>query len=245
MSEQNIAARDMAIVARKLGKSYGVSWAVRGVDLDVAPGESVALFGANGAGKSTLVRLLATLTPPSVGALLILGQDATRPGPALRGGIGVLGHQSYLYGELTAIENLELYARLYGVAEASKRVQIALESVGLAGAAHKRVREFSRGMGQRLGLARANLHSPAVLLLDEPDSGLDADGVLMLERILAEGRSRGQATVLATHGIELGLRLCGRAIVLAKGKIAYSAPTAAHGVDEWHRLYYDVSSHRL
>lgn len=245
MSRASITALGMAIEARKLGKSYGANWAVHGVDLDVAPGEAVALFGANATGKSTLVRLLAGLTPPSAGTIRLMGHDIARPARAVRQATGILGHQSYLYAELTATENLELYARLYGLDMIRDRVTAALEAVGLTQASTKRVRELSRGMQQRLALARATLHSPAVLLLDEPDSGLDAGGTLLLERIVVEGRERGQAVVLATHQIGLGLRVCARALILARGKIAYDAPVTAHQVDEWHTLYHEISTRGL
>ena len=199
----------IAIRARGLGKSYGTQWALRGIDLDVEAGESVALFGGNGAGKSTLLRLLATLTSPSIGSLQLLGVDVARGAHLVRGAIGVVGDKSYLYSELTAAENLELYASLYRVEWNAERTKRALAAVGLSVAASKRVRDFSRGMQQRLALARAALHRPAVLLLDEPDSGLDAGGIACLQQLLLAERKSWQTVVLATHNLELGLGLAG------------------------------------
>lgn len=227
----------IAIRACGLGKSYGMQWALRGVDLEVEEGEAVALFGSNGAGKSTLLRLLATLTPPSIGILQVLGVDTARGAALVRGSIGVVNEKSYLYSELTAAENLELYASLYSVKWSAEHTGRALGAVGLSGVASKRVREFSRGMLQRLALARATLHEPALLLLDEPDSGLDTGGIACLQQLIAAGRERGQAVVLATHNLELGLDLCGRAIVLERGRAVYSAPTGSHSLAEWRELY--------
>lgn len=237
---------EVSIEARGLGKSYGQNWALRGVDLAVAPGEAVAVFGGNGAGKSTLLRLLATLTSPSLGTLLIMGRDTARHARAVRPSLGVLMHQTYLYGELTAAENLALYARLYGlggvsgiraVGDKNGPLRDALSAVGLLAVADRRVRELSRGMQQRLALARATVHRPALLLLDEPDAGLDAEGRAYLAQIIAAGREWGQATVLATHQMELGLAVCGRALILSRGKVALSAPVEAYSVEEWRAHY--------
>lgn len=227
----------LAVQARGLGKSYGTEWALRGVDLDVGAGEAVAIFGANGAGKSTLLRLLATLTAPSLGSLHIAGLDVTRQARLVRKAIGVVGDKSYLYSDLTAAENLQLYATLYSVQWDAGRSEHALSEVGLGHVAQKRVRDFSRGMQQRLALARATLHEPAVLLLDEPDTGLDAAGIDCLRGLLARGRERSQAVVFATHHLELGLALCERAVILERGRAAYSAPTGAHSPARWHDLY--------
>ena len=230
------------VVARNLGKSYGIAWALRGVDLVVEGGEAVAVFGANGAGKSTLLRLLATVTPPTFGTLQIYGCDAVRHRERARRMIGVLGHQSYLYSGLTAAENLALYARLYGVADAPTRVWEALSEVGLEGAGDRRVGELSRGMHQRLALARATLHRPPLLLLDEPDGGLDADGLDGLQRLLARRLEGGQSVVMATHRLEVGLALCHRVVILSRGKAVHFAPSGAHSLEQWRALCRGVSA---
>ncbi|MGI8586311.1 MAG: ABC transporter ATP-binding protein [Chloroflexia bacterium] len=224
-----------AIHAQSLGKSYGVAWALRSVTLEVAAGEVVAVFGPNGAGKSTLIRLLATLSAPSSGKLHLLGHDAVRSPQSVRPALGVLGQQSYLYADLTVSENLLLYARLYRLPAAAGRVRQALEAVGLSGAENRRVRECSRGMQQRLALARATIHRPAVLLLDEPDSGLDLDGQGCLALLLAAGRDGGQAVVLTTHNLELGLALGERGLVLERGRLVFDAP--ASSPEEWRAGY--------
>lgn len=245
MSTDSPPLSRVALRAERLGKSYGAAWALRDVSLEVEAGESVALFGANGAGKSTLIRLLATLTPPTVGSLQILGHDGTRQAQAVRAAMGLLSHQSYLYAELTAAENLSLYARLYDVPDIEGRVADALEAVGLPTVAGKKVRELSRGMQQRLALARATIHRPALLLLDEPDSGLDEVGSRCLAQLVADGAEWGQTVVMSTHRLELGLSVCRRAVILARGKIAYAAPVDRHSVEEWRGIYSEVNAGHL
>ena len=233
-------AKVPAVEAQGLGKSYGAQWALRDVSLEVTPSESVTLFGANGAGKSTLIKLLATVAAPSRGTLRLFGYNAADHARAVRAAIGVMTHESYLYSELTPLENLRLYADLYGLEDGERRVHDALASVGLEGVGNKRVRELSRGMQQRLSLARATVHAPALLLLDEPDQGLDETGSQYLARALESGRERGQAVVLSTHRLELGLSLCARVLILDRGRVAYSAATSAHTVEEWRSLYASI-----
>ncbi len=239
----NVAARQahpVALRAEGLSKLYGSAWALRNVSLSVAAGETVAVFGANGTGKSTLIRLLATLITPTAGTLQVVGYDTTRYTRLVRRALGVLAHQSYLYQDLTAAENLRLYAKLYGLNDIEKQVVGVLKMVGLAASAEKRVRELSRGMQQRLALARSVIHLPAVWLLDEPDSGLDANGVQCLKKLLDAGRDQGQTVVLTTHQLELGLALSHRALVLARGSIYHSALTGDHSVEEWRSIVGDA-----
>ena len=230
------------IQADNLGKSYGVTWALRGVRLEVGAGEAVAVFGANGAGKSTLLRLLATLSSPSCGTLQLMGRDAGQHPQLVRAALGVLVQQSYLYAELTAAENLALYADLYGVTDGPQRVREVLADIGLSQVATRRVRTLSRGMQQRLALARAMIHRPALLLLDEPDSGLDAAGQRYLAHLLRAGCRQGQAVVLATHRLDLGLEVCGRALILAGGRVVYEAATHTHNLAEWRTQYHQMST---
>ncbi len=232
----------LAIQASNLGKSYGSHWALRDVSLDVRSSESVAVFGANGAGKSTLIRLLATLETPSRGTLSLFGAVAAGGGRAVRRAIGVMTHESYLHSKLTAAENLSLYANLYGLDCPQVRVIEALAAVGLEAVGNKWVLELSRGMKQRLSLARATLHAPGLLLLDEPDSGLDEPGRRYLAHMIYKGQERNQAVVLSTHNLELGLAVCQRAVILHRGKIAYSNITEAHSSLQWHALYAEVTN---
>ena len=214
----------VAIEARGLVKFYGTTAALRGCDLAVSAGERVALLGANGAGKTTLLKVLATLVRPSAGQLRLLGVDAVRRPGAVRGQLGVVAHETYLYRELTAEENLTLYGRLYGLQGLQGRVTAGLARVGLAGLGKRRVAELSRGQQQRLALARALLHAPALLLLDEPDTGLDEAGQALLAAVVREAAA---TVVLSTHALERALALADRVLVLAQGQVAYAAPTAA------------------
>jgi heme ABC exporter ATP-binding subunit CcmA len=213
-----------AIEARGLVKFYGTTAALRGCDLLVLRGERVALLGANGAGKTTLLRILATLVRPSAGHLTLLGHDAVRQATLVRRQLGVVAHETYLYRDLTSAENLRLYGRLFGVADLQARVEAELERVGLTDLAARRVETLSRGQQQRLALARALLHQPSLLLLDEPDTGLDEPGQALLTAIV---RSAAPTVVLTTHSVERALALADRVVALAAGKVAYEAPVSA------------------
>ena len=175
------------ITARALEKRYGAKRALRALDLDVDRGAFHVVTGPNGSGKTTLLRLVAGLAAPTRGELSVAAQ---------REDVGFVAHEPLVYRELSAMENLRMYARLYRVAEPGERIGMLLERFGLWDARNERAASYSRGMLQRLALARALLHEPTLLLLDEPYSGLDADGVALLDRELAE--RRGRATFLVT-----------------------------------------------
>ena len=180
------------IAARKLGRTYGAKHVIRDLDLDVDRGSFLLLTGPNGSGKTTLLRLIAGLLVPTAGELDV---DAARER------IGFLGHEPLVYRELTALENLDLYGRLYRVPERRERMGMLLERFGLWEARNQRADSFSRGMLQRLALCRTLLHEPSLLLLDEPYSGLDTEGAELLDRELAERRARATFLV-ATHDPE-------------------------------------------
>jgi heme ABC exporter ATP-binding subunit CcmA len=211
-----------AVVARDVRKTFEFKPVLRGVSLTVPAGATVALLGPNGAGKTTLLRILATLARPSAGAVTIDGLDLRHDAQAIRHRIGYLGHQPMLYEELTAEENLDFFARMYGVQNCQAQVNAVLERVGLRSKAKDRVRDLSRGQTQRLALARALLHEPSLLLLDEPDAGLDEQGIALLEEILRERSVAGQAW---------GLRVADRAVALVAGRVTYDG-TAALSPDE-------------
>jgi heme exporter protein A len=182
----------------------------------------VAVFGPNGAGKTTLIKLAAGLLSPSAGSVRLWGQRPLGVNGAVRAHVGLVSHQSYLYDELSARENLLFYAKLYGVQSPADRVDEALAAFGLAHRARDPVRTYSRGMQQRVALARALLHDPTLLLLDEPDTGLDPSTRESLQDLLT--RQRPDLTVLmATHNLEMGLGLCERAIVLVNGRLVYDS----------------------
>jgi len=215
-----------AVVAKVVRKTFELKPVLHGVSLTIPTGATVALLGPNGAGKTTFLRILATLARPSAGEVAIDGLDLRRDTQAIRGRIGYLGHQPLLYDELTAEENLLFFARMHGVRDGQTRVGALLERVGLRLKAKDRVRDLSRGQTQRLALARALLHEPTLLLLDEPDAGLDEQGITLLEEILRERAEAGQTTILTTHDLAWGLRVADRAVALVTGRVVYDGPAA-------------------
>jgi heme exporter protein A len=206
-------------------KRFGERRALDGVDVRLADGESLAVIGPNGAGKSTLLRVLATLLRPDEGTLRLAGRPCPDEAGRVRGLIGYLGHDPLVYLDLTARQNLELYADLYGVPEPRERIEAVLRQVGLLARSYDAVRTFSRGMAQRLGLARLMLHRPTLLLLDEPHAGLDAPGRRLLDDLLADAQG-SRALVIVTHDVEQALALAGRVVALRAGRAVIDEPTA-------------------
>jgi heme exporter protein A len=211
------------IQTRSLKKSFGLRPVLRGVDLEVAPGECLALMGPNGAGKTTLLRILATLSKPTAGLVRVAGLPLPAAAGDVRRRLGVVAHHTLLYGDLTAEENLHFYARLYGLADAQPRIAAVLEHVGLARRRHDLVRTFSRGMQQRLAIGRALLADPAVMMFDEPYTGLDPHAASMLDQVLRDARLQGRTVLLTTHDLSRALALADRVAILARGVIAFSA----------------------
>lgn len=204
-----------------LVKTYGVLPVLRRLDMDIQRGQFVALLGPNGSGKSTLLRMLAGLSRPTLGTIRIGGWELPREAAAVRAQIGMVSHKTLLYDTLTAYENLMFFARLYNIpsAERDHRIQNLLARVGLQKFAHALVRTFSRGMQQRLSIARALLHHPHVLLLDEPYTGLDQDAAAILDVLLKEAQNDGHTIVMATHQLERAAQLADRVIIMSRGKI--------------------------
>jgi heme exporter protein A len=206
-----------------LVKQFGPFVALRDMEFRVDAGEFVSLMGPNGAGKTTLLRILATLSRPTRGAVTIAGHRLPRGADDARRQIGFLSHQPLLYGELSAEENLRFYARMYGLAGAEPRIDALLDQVDLADRRHDRVRTYSRGMQQRLSIARVLLHDPKVVLLDEPFTGLDPDASDRLAETLRQLHDGKRAVVMTTHDLDRGLALCDRALLIARGRLAYVA----------------------
>ncbi len=220
---EQAAAGVWDIEVQGVWKTFGSTEALRGVNLRVNPGERLAIVGPNGSGKSTLVKVLATLLRPSAGTARLAGLDVQTQALEVRRLIGVVCHQPFLYGELTALENLEFYSRLYGLPHPSDRARQQLRLVGLEGQADVLGRDLSRGMQQRLALARALVHEPPILLLDEPDTGLDQRWAAFLVDLLAEAAGQGRTVLLITHNLERSLELADRVAVLNGGKIVFTA----------------------
>jgi heme exporter protein A len=207
------------IEVRGLAKYFGRFSALRGLDLKVGPGEFIALFGRNGAGKTTLLRILAGLSHPSSGKVTIHSERAPAP-RYTRGCIGYLSHNTSLYIDLTALENLRFYAQLLGLPHNDESLIEKIDQVGLRGRERDPVRNYSRGMQQRLALARAFLHDPEILLLDEPFTGLDQAGSDFLKRYLIEAHSKGKTCMMAIHDAHLGYEMADRFVVIDRGVAA-------------------------
>jgi heme exporter protein A len=205
-------------------RRYGRRRALVRANLTCRAGEIVGLFGPNGAGKSTLLGIVSTLTRPSEGEVRFGGRLAAELGDGLRARIGVLGHDLYLYGDLTARENLTFFGRLYGLVDLAARVDRGLADARLADRADDRAASFSRGLRQRLALARALLHEPRLVLLDEPFTGLDDDSVGMLAGRLRELRAAGKIVVMATHDFETAEGLVDRPVCLREGRLRVLEP---------------------
>jgi len=214
---------ELAVEASAISRHFGSVAALRSASLRLAPGERLAIFGPNGAGKTTLLRVLATLLAPSAGTLRIFGLDPGRAQAEVRRRIGVVGHRLYLDDNLTAAENLAFYARLYAVPDPAGRIGELLELVGLLSQRDRRVGALSRGQQQRLALARALLHRPDLLLLDEPDTGLDAAGLDLLAGAF-ERPGDPPSVVFTSHQPELAARLARRAILLVGGRTVAEGP---------------------
>jgi ABC-type multidrug transport system ATPase subunit len=230
--------RELVVDAQGIDKSFGRTTVLRDLSLAVRRGESLAVFGPNGAGKSTLLRLCATLYRPTRGTLRLFGRADV--GPAVRRRIGVVAHQSFLYPDLSARENLTFFARLYGLAAGERLADRWLERVALADSGSRPVRVFSRGMEQRLALARALLHEPDLLLLDEPWTGLDAAAAELLTALLRALHREGRSVIAATHDFERGLASADRALILHRGRIIWDA-----AVDGDTRAAVDATYRRL
>jgi len=219
------------LIVRNLTKTYGYRHALRDVSFDLTAGEVVAVVGANGAGKTTLLRVLAGLVRPTGGSVRLESHEGAVP----RQLIGYVAHDTMLYGDLSAEANLRFYARLYDIADGERRALALLERVGLAERRRERVRGYSHGMRRRLAVARALLHAPRLLLLDEPTAGLDAEATALLEALIAEQAAAGCAVLMATHDHDRALGTVCRVLGLARGRLAMDAPAGEVTAGRWTR----------
>lgn len=225
------------IEIKGLRKAFGRQRVLKGIDLDIEAGTSVALFGPNGAGKTTFLRILATLSRPSDGAVRVSGVEITANPEGIRQYLGLVSHAPLLYDDLSAAENLEFYARLYGMADPDARIAELLERVGLYHRRMDLVRTFSRGMVQRMAIARALLHNPPILLLDEPDTGLDPQAAEMMTGLLREIGGSERTILMTTHHLERGLELADRVLILNGGMIVFDSAAADISYADLRPLY--------
>lgn len=217
-----------SLAASGVSKSFGKRVAVRGVDLVLAGGDCLALFGPNGAGKTTLLRLIAGLLKPTSGSVVV-NDRSVRGEPSARVGVGLISHERMLYAPLTARENVEFSARLYGLHDPCGATNQALASMQVLDRADVAVRTLSRGLQQRVSIARAMVHAPSVVLLDEPYSGLDEAGAVTLTTVLAGLRARGATLVIVTHNVTEGLALATHAAIMTDGAFVRFEKRASPG----------------
>jgi heme exporter protein A len=231
-----------AVEVEDLRFTFGVGEVLKGVTIGVRPGSFFTIFGPNGAGKTTLLKIVAGLLKPSSGAVRVAGVDARRDPNALRRLIGVISHHPYLYPQLTGRENLEFFAKLYGLKDPEASVGQIAEELELGPLMNREVSAYSRGMQQRLAVGRALLHRPRLLLLDEPFTGLDYHAREKLEAFL-RGLNDGERTaIMTTHDVDEGLGLSDRVAVLAGGKIVLECGARDHGRDDFLACYRDAVS---
>ncbi|HHB91232.1 MAG TPA: heme ABC exporter ATP-binding protein CcmA [Anaerolineae bacterium] len=225
------------IEVTRLRKAFGRHRVLKGIDMRIEAGSSVVMFGPNGAGKTTFLRILATLSKPTSGTVRVAGVDIRDNPEGIRQYLGLVGHAPLLYDDLTAYENLRFYARLYGMEASGERIRELLERVGLWHRRHDLVRTFSRGMVQRMAIARALLHNPPILLLDEPDTGLDPQAAEMMTDLLREIGGSERTIIMTTHHLERGLALADRVLILVGGEIVFDQPASDIDYQELRPLY--------
>ena len=240
MNGVDMQADGYAIEVKQLIKSYGEHHALRGIDLSVKWGDILAIFGPNGAGKTTLLKVLATLVKPSAGDVSVAGFNLKQGAIMIRRRIGVVTHQTLLYDDLSAYENLRFYGKMYDVSNLRDRINQLVAQVGLESRIHDPVRTLSRGMQQRLAIARALIHDPPVLLLDEPGTGLDQHASALFATILNSTANKQRAVLITSHSLEQGSALSSRIAIMAYGKIAYEG-SKQMDIDNLREVYYQCT----
>ena len=216
-------ATQLAVKAEAVVKNFGETAVLRGLDLELPTGEVTVLLGTNGAGKSTLLRILAMLTQVDSGNISMLGADIAQHGPTVRSLTGSVLHSPMLYGDMTIRENLMFFAELYRLENVEDLIATITAQVGIEPRLDHRVRTLSHGFQKRAALARALIHAPQLLLLDEPESGLDSRSVARLHRIIDEYRSQGRTVIMTTHIVEHALEISDRAVVLNNGTVGLTS----------------------
>lgn len=225
-------------------KAFGNRPILKGVNLNVAGGEFLTLVGPNGAGKTTLMNIISTLSRPTAGRVRVAGFDLAHDALAARRQIGMVSHKTLLYDDLSAGQNLRFFARLYDVPDSQARIEGLLRQVGLWGRRNDPVRTFSRGMQQRLAIARALLHDPPVVLLDEPDTGLDQHSAASLGDWLGQAGVARRTVLMTTHNLERALTWGHRVAILANGRIAFQADRSELNADRLRAEYDRIVTRR-
>lgn len=234
-----LAKEPLALEVKKLTKVFGDRKALDGVSFSLPQGAFLSIFGPNGAGKTTMLRMLSTLARPTSGTVRVMGIDAKEDSDKVRDHVGLISHNSMLYPDLTAMENLMFVARLYGVVDPEARVRELLRAVELDHRRFDLVRTFSRGMTQRLSIARALINDPDVVFLDEPYAGLDPHAVEIFDELIGSLRE-GRTFVMVSHDLQKGFAACTHAMMLARGRVMVCAPKDELNFDEFKGLYRET-----
>ncbi len=237
MKDPDSESHQNAVEIKGLTKVFGSRSVLKGIDLEIPEGQSVVIFGPNGAGKTTLIKILATIINPTAGEIIIDGYNIKKNSEDVRRKIGIVTHQTYLYGSLTVSENLDFYSRMYDVPRKKDRINEVLDMVGMSRRITDRVGNLSRGMQQRVSIARALLHKPGIILLDEPGTGLDQQAGAMLNEALRNERQLRRTIVQTTHSMDSVTENCDRTLIIAEGKIAYEQTGSDVDVNELIQAY--------
>ncbi len=233
-------AQNLFVEITNLKKSYAFKPVLRRIDLTILRGQRIAMLGSNGAGKTTLLRILAGMDKLTSGTVKVAGLDSVRDTLRMRQLIGFVAHQPYLYEELTALENLLFFSSMYNIAQGRERAMDLLRRVGLERRAQERVSALSRGQVQRLAFARALLHAPHLLLLDEPETGLDQDGNALIDALFTEHYMRGGSILFTTHHLERALQMSEQIVILNGGRIVFKQESASLTLDQLQQAYREV-----
>jgi len=240
MASYESSSSDWAVEIQGLTKSFGHRTALRGIDLCVAARNSVAIFGPNGAGKSTLIKILATILKPSSGIIRLDGRDIHKDTEEIRRLVGVITHQTFLYSNLTAYENLDFYGRMFDVPHRKERIYEVLDIMGIPSRIHDRVGTLSRGMQQRVSIARLLLAKPVIILLDEPETGLDQQATALLWNALRMEGEAPYTIIHATHNLARGFETCERMLILARGEIVFDREKSSMDIKGLTQAYQQV-----
>ena len=215
------------------------------INIKLEEREFLTIFGANGAGKTTLLKIIAMLLKPNSGVIYFNGIDTQRSSDSVRKSIGFITHNTFLYNDLSAYENLKLYSILYDVKNCEEQINIVMEKVGLLRRSSEPIRNFSKGMHQRLAVARAFLHNPTLLLLDEPYSGLDQKALNVLNQMLENFHNEGKTAIITTHNIERGMEIADKVVVLNKGSIVFEKDKKQMEISEFKNMYVEILNNQL
>lgn len=234
-------SKGLAIEVKNLSKAYGRAQVLRGLDLDVPWGQVLTILGPNGSGKTTLIKALAMLTKPDSGEIRIGGLAPKRSGQRIRRIIGVVAHDTLLYDDLTGYENLKFFARMFRLDRIEERIESVTERMGMTARLGQRVGTLSHGMKKRFSIARALLHDPLILIMDEPESGLDQEALALLENVILDRSVPYRTVLMTTHNLERGLALGDRMAILSRGRIAYQESLDTAGSDMIKEKYFQYT----